>query len=405
MRALMSLQEQILIRLLLMVWLIALTCTASAGQLVDIYRAEVLVTSQSVGARNAAAREAMREVLVRVSGSEAVPEQPEIVSVLSQAHTYLQEFSYASTDKQLEVDGNLVPTTLLILKFSAQGIERLLHEARLPLWPASRPRVLVWLISQDVTGAYSRIADESVLASIQQQAVLRGLPVQFPAQDFEDSIALPSESLWSLDEASIQQASERYKPDAILIGRYSQTEAELWQASWQLLHSAGNHSEGNHSAANPPFEDQAADPLALFPRAVNAVADNFAGLYAIVPRDSGPDVIVMRIGNVKTFSAFKNVQRYLEGLTMVKRLELLEVVGQDQLVRLAIEGDQALLLSTLALGKKLFPAIVEAPVLAPENTPVLDRLDILTSGLPPPLPAPAQGLGSLGSPLVYRWQP
>jgi hypothetical protein len=224
--------------------------------------------------------------------------------------------------------------------------------------------------------------------------------VQLPAQDFEDSIALPSESLWSLDEASIQQASERYKPDAILIGRYRQLETELWQASWQLLHGAGNHS-----SANPLFEDQTVDPTTLFTRAINAVADNFAGLYAIVPRDSGPDVIVMRIGNIKTFSAFKNVQRYLEGLTMVKRFELLEVRGQDQLVRLAIEGDQTLLLSTLALGKKLFPAVAEAPVMAPENTPVLDRLDILTSGLPPPLPAPAQGLGSLGSPLVYRWQP
>lgn len=399
MRALLSLQEQILTRLLI-TFAAALGMTfwaysAAADQIVDVYRAEVLVASQTVAERNTAARAALREVMVRVSGDMSVADQPDIRAAINRAQNYLHEFSYASTDARLERDGQSLPASLLILKFSPQAVERLLREASLPIWPASRPTLLIWSIFQDPAGAWHRVPDQPIVDALNRQASLRGLPLILPLQDFEDNIALPSDSLWNMDEMTIKQASERYKPDAILIGRYSQTESERWQGSWQLLHNSGNVL----------FEDQAADAPALFTRALNAVTDNFAGLYAIVPRESGPDVIVLRIEELSDFGAYKNVQRYLEGLAMVKRMELLEVDGSRQLVRLYIDGDQAQLLSTLELGKKLFPINAQTLPVMPvvPAAPVIDQLDVLSSGLPPPLPV--QNPGSFGNPLVYRWQP
>jgi hypothetical protein len=396
MRALLSLQEQILTRLLItLATAMGITlwaCAAAAEQVVDVYRAEVLVASQAVGERNTAARTALRDVMVRVSGDMTVPNQPEIRTAINQAQIYLQEFSYASTDERLERDGKLLPARLLILKFSPQSIERLLRDARLSIWPASRPKLLVWSIFRDTAGALHRVPDEPITQALYQQATLRGLPLTLPQQDFEDNIALPSDSLWNIDEVVIKQASERYKPDAILIGRYSQDSNGQWQGSWQLLHSSGN----------TPFEDRAGDAPTLFVRALNTVTDNFARLYAIVPRESGPDVIVLRIEGVSDFAAYKNLQRYLAGLAMVKRMELLQAEGAQQLVRLHIDGDQTLLLSTLELGKKLFPLNVETvPTLM--VAPVLDPMDVLSTGLPPPLPP--QTPGSFGNPLVYRWQP
>lgn len=366
-------------------------CIATAAQVVDIYRAEVLVTSQSAAERNTAVRGAMHEVMVRVSGDLGAPEQPQIKAAINTAQNYLHEFSYASTDKRLDVGGKSVPATVLVAKFSPQGIERLLREARLPLWPASRPKVLIWSVWQDSSGAFQRVPDEAVLAALYERAALRGLPLLLPLHDFEDSIALSSDNLWNFEETAIKQASERYRPDAILVGRYNQTPDEQWQANWQLLHVNGDTA----------FENHADNASALFSDAIDMAADNFARLYAIVPRESAPDVIVMRIENVSDFGAHKNLQRYLEGLAMVKRLEVLEVQGQKQLLRLYLEGDQALLLSTLELGKKLYP--LSEPVSAAPDIPVFDRVDLLASGLPPPLPAHAAG--SFDNPLVYRWQP
>lgn len=396
MRALLSLQEQILTRLLI-TFAAALSvtfwaCSAAADQIVDVYRAEVLVASQTVAERNTAARTALHEVMVRVSGDMSVAEQPDIRAAINRAQNYLHEFSYASTEARLEREGQSLPASLLILKFSPQAVERLLREARLPIWPTSRPTLLVWSIFQDPAGALHRVPDQLIVDALNEQARLRGLPLVLPLQDFEDNIALPSDSLWNLDETAIKQASERYQPDAILIGRYSQSGDERWQASWQLLHSSGNVL----------FEDQAADAPSLFTRALNAVTDNFAGLYSIVPRESGPDVIVLRIEELSDFGAYKNVQRYLEGLAMVKRMELLEADGSRQLVRLYIDGDKAQLLSTLELGKKLFPLEMQSVPVIPV-APAVDQLDVLSSGLPPPLPV--LNPGSFGNPLVYRWQP
>lgn len=373
-------------------WFALCAFPVMAEQVVDIYRAEVLVKSQSAAVRNIAAREAMREVLIRVSGDTTAPEQPAISAAINQAQNYLLEFSYASTDKRLEVDGESIPATILVAKFSPQGIERLLREARLPLWPASRPKLLIWSVQQDPAGAFHRVPDDTITAALSQRAALRGLPLALPLHDFEDTIALSSDNLWNFDEAAIKEASERYRPDAILVGRYSQTADEQWQASWQLIHASGNKT----------FDDQADTAPTLFTRALDAVADSFARLYAVVPSESGPDVIVMQVENVVDFGAHKNLQRYLEGLVMVKRLELLKTEGQQQLLRLYIEGDQAQLLSTLVLGKKLYPLEIESVGITPA-LPAFDPVDLLDSGLPPPLPAFAPG--SLGKPLVYRWQP
>lgn len=392
----MAVKPKTLRQIMAVLGLLSLAMPSTASQLVDIYRAEVLVASQSVSARNTAARQAMSELIGRVSGSMDTAKQPAIVSALSKAQTYLQEFSYASTEQQLEVEGQPVPAILLQLKFSAQGIERLLRDANLPLWPANRPKVLIWLVSKDTHGSYSRVAEEQVLLALTEQAGIRGLPIVLPTQDFEDTIALPSESLWELDEALIQQASERYQADAILIGRYQLTNNGQWQASWQLFHSSGQQA----------FKAQGLDAPPLFTYAINVSADYFAGLYAIVPRTSDPDIIVMRIDDLNSFADFKNVQRYLEGLAMVKRVEMVEVAARQEWVRLYLEGDQALLLSTLALGKKLFPVAVD-PVSRTQRVPIemanLDRLTVLTGGLPPPLPVAA--LGSINNPLTYRWQP
>lgn len=373
-------------------WFALCASDVMAEQVVDIYRAEVLVRSQSAAVRNIAARDAMREVLIRVSGDTTAPEQPGMKAAINQAQNYLLEFSYASTDKRLEVDGKSIPATVLIAKFSPQGIERLLREARLPLWPASRPKLLIWSVLQDASGAFHRVPDDTIMAALSQRAAVRGLPLALPLHDFEDTIALSSDNLWNFEEAAIKEASERYRPDAILVGRYSQSADGQWQASWQLIHASGNNT----------FDDQAEAASTLFTRALDAAADSFARLYAIVPSESGPDVIVMQVENVADFGAHKNLQRYLEGLVMVKRLELLKIDGQHQLLRLYIEGDQAQLLTTLVLGKKLYPLDTEAVGIAPA-LPAFDPVDLLDSGLPPPLPAFAPG--SLGKPLVYRWQP
>lgn len=389
-----------MLRFLAVLSLYLFAVSIHAEQLVQVYRAEALVTSQSEAQRNAALPESLREVVLRVSGDPGALEHPNVRQALGQAQTYLYEFGYASTDEQLEVDGKLVPATRLLLKFSPPAIEKLLRDSRLSLWPANRPKLLIWLVMSDETGTKHRVPEEEVLKALYDQAGLRGLPLLLPMQDLEDNLALSIENLWNMDELAIKAASERYKADAILIGRYSKNVSGVGRANWQLIHSSGNQS----------FDTDSADVPGLFTKAIDASADYFARLYAIVPSEEGPGVVIMQVNEVRNFSTYKNLERYLQGLGMVSRVELIVSEKDSLLLRLYTEGDINLLTSTLELGKKLYPVISESVPNRPV-TPYRDtteenweKVDVEPADSSLAAPDPAQARGSLASPLIYRWQ-
>lgn len=384
-----------LIRVLLSSLLLALTIPAFAGQSVDIYRAQALVKSQAEAERNAAARATFGEVIVRVSGQRNALENPVIRSAMARAQHYLFGFSYKSSSEKLVESGRSFTALALQLNFEPQAIEQLLREAQLPLWPAQRPKVLVWLVFKDQAGLHlvPEVGDSQAMNA---HAAYRGLPLTFPKYDVEDNVSISADDLWALNQEKIKAASLRYKADAILIGRYtpsslgpiptaviidpaaaidsttfvsssmaasvaassSSASAELlgdavpvapvqgpWLGDWLLIHNGDS----------PAFADETPEVKGLFSSAIDAAADHFAAQYAIMPSTQGPQNIVLRINNITSFGAFKQAQAYLEDLALVQRMEVLTVNADGLLVRLTTNADSKLLMNTLALGRYLAP--------------------------------------------------
>lgn len=340
----------------------------------DIYRAEQLVTSQSAAERERAARMALGDLAVRVSGDQAAREHEEINAALGRAQDYVYEFNYASTNETLERDGRELPATKLVLKFSPSAIEGLLRTAGLPLWPPNRPALLVWLVKDDAEGL-QQVTEDERREALRELAEQRGLPLILPLHDLEDRLALSARQLWSMDEPAIEKASERYDADAVLVGRYSSTSTGVWRSNWQLYHSQGN----------PTFDVEGASAQELIGSAFHRVADHLADLYAVTPSEAGPAAAVIELVNVDSFGQYKQAQRYLDGLAMIRRTELVSVDPQGLVLRLYMEGDLERLLSTLALDKKMQPSVQAAHVNLPEN-PFLPRATLM-------------------NPLRYTWQP
>lgn len=455
------------LRLLVSSLIVALASAATAGQKVDIYRADTLVKSQSEGERNAAARATFGEVIVRVSGQRNALEHPAIKAALPKAQNYLFGFSYKSSTERITVDGKTFPAVGLQLNYEPQAIEQLLRESQLPLWPATRPKVLVWLVAKDPTGL-RLIPEVTDLQAMQLQAQYRGLPLSFPKMDLEDSLSLTADDLWAVDLEKIKTASLRYKADAILVGRYtpynlgpipmplddappsggvdgreitftSPTPLNRpmtmvgagatdvapapvtqgpWLGDWQLIHASSDQT----------FADETPEVTGLFVSAIDHAADYFANQYAIMPTNQGPQTIVLRIGNITGFGEFKQVQAYLGELAMVQRMEVVKINAEGMLVRLTTEGDVKLLMSTLALGRRLAPLQSATLVDTPTGAVVVDQAAVVVSdpGLdaevmaeldqalaneqipgitpaPPQMQAPVYG-GTAENPLIYVWQ-
>ena len=406
------------LRLLVSSLIVVLASTASAGQKVDIYRADTLVKTQSESERNAAARATFGEVIVRVSGQRSALDHPAIKAAQSSAQNYLFGFTYKSSPEKITVDGKTFPALSLQLNYEPQAIEKLLRDSQLPLWPVIRPKVLVWLVAKDSTGL--RLVPEATdLQAMQLQAQYRGLPVSFPKLDLEDSLSLTADDLWALDIEKIKTASLRYKADAILIGRYtpyslgpippavvvdplaaetpgeetaasslssSSTASSMavdgvidaapapanqgpWLGDWQLLHASSDQA----------FADETPEVKGLFTAAIDHAADYFANHYAIVPTNQGPQTIVLRVGGITGFGQFKQAQAYLDELAMVQRMEVVKVDAEGMLVRLTTDGDVKLLMSTLALGRRLAPLQSDTLVDTPAGAVVADQAPVVVN--------------------------
>ena len=121
--------------------------------------AEVLVVSQDEKQLSRGAQAGLLQVLVRVSGSQEVEKNPLIARSISNPKAYYNQYSYESTNKVLQISGQLVPAKLLRLHFEPSAIAKLLRQAGFSVWGSSRPGVLLWLAVSDSDGRRLLSAD------------------------------------------------------------------------------------------------------------------------------------------------------------------------------------------------------------------------------------------------------
>lgn len=349
----------------------------SAVQVVDLYQAETLVFSQSPAERRQAATDGLAEVILRVSGIPDALQHPQVVGALKRAETYVYEFYYNSTDETLADENQQpVPAEKIILKFSAQAIDKLLRQAQLPIWPANRHSLTVWMVEDSVRNGLHLVSETDSplgVSALKHSGVRRGLPLINPLLDLQDQMALPAKAAWQFNEAVIREASARYGADGILVGRYSQTSRGQWRATWLLLREQGSEI----------FDSEGFELDGVIARGLDKVANYLAGIYSIVPRGELTDSVIMKIEGVGQFGDYAQLVDYIEGLAVVRRVHILSVDQQSVMLQLFTEGDFALLTSALNLDKKLQP--------------------VASIGVGPLNSQWGGPKGSYNNPLNYRW--
>ncbi len=347
-----------------------------------LYQAEVLVASQGSRARTEAAAQGLADVVVRVSGVPEAGQLPRVMGAMSKPLRWLEAFHYESTDELLEHNGVEVSASRLILRYSASAIEQLLRDAGLPVWPANRPSVLVWMVQDDVVEGrrvVSLLEQPEVLEATQAVSERRGLPMVTPLLDLQDQMALSADDLWGLDENLILNASSRYQADAVVVGRYTQTSGGQWRATWLLL----------HKGSREVFDSRGLDTAAWVDDGFGQVVSYLAGMYAIVPQIGTSEAVVMELDGVETFADYFQALKYLQDLAMVNRADPSAVSVSTLRLNLFTEGSVSLLLDALALDNRLKPKSV---------------VTVSSQSSVTPVPVWQMGpQGSANNPLRYEW--
>lgn len=324
-------------RCCLALWMWLLPCLALAqGQ--DLYSGEVPVASQDEALRAEALSEALKQVLVKVSGDGGAAEQPALAEALAKPDGLLQAFYYRQ-----EVDrSGATPRIQLyyVASFDPRAVRGLLDRAGLAQWARERPALVVW-VAADLDGATRLLRDVEV-QTLLRRGTERGLNLKTATLDADEQAAGRLADIEARALGNLKMAAARYNAPGVLAGRLYRT-ADGVLGRFQL--SDGERDEG--------FEVRATDASAALRDAADRSADLLAQRYAFAAADSTPARVEIAVQGLRSATDFGRVLNYLRSLSVVQDLDL-DGAENDQLRASAtVAGGEERLRQLVSLGEVL----------------------------------------------------
>ncbi len=300
---------------------IVLAMPAQAESFGDLYSVTVSYTGQN----EAAFREAMRAILVRVTGRRDAPELENLAPLVAQASNYVVSFRRAA--------GNQLAVT-----FDGPAIENAVDASGLAFWGNERPITLIWLAIDRGGGRRALVSASDTnteKSRIDENAERRGLPLIWP--DAGDDLVRAMQQAWSGDHDPLIDAARRYGADGVLIGRARLTAAGASAVEWSF------------SAAG--LSAQATGELEAGPE---LAADRYASLYASRGAAQRSEQIVTVTG-IGTLEAYAAAMRSLSRLAPVRGVAVDEVTPDAVSFLVNVRGDPEALHQAILRDGRLQP--------------------------------------------------
>lgn len=366
--------------LLLVLVVTAVPC--GAVEVRGLYEARVPVLGQDRKERNEAIERAFAEVLVRVSGRGAIGTVPGLAERLPQANRYVQQFRYRAITPppaQPAAPAEPVPTQILWVRFDAKSVNRLLRQFGLPVWGATRPATLAWVVVDDQgrRRILSNDMQHPVRDLIDERARRRGLPLQLPLYDLQDRAAVRISDVWGNFEDAILQASTRYQTEAVLVGRVYRGFGDVWNARWTL------YSDGQRQ----DWEFRSLELAEVVLPGVDQTVETLAARFAQVNQDRASNDLTIAISGVRTLADYRRVADYLAKLSDVEKVQPFVLEAERATFNVRVRSGRLAVAQAISLGDVLTTEITGvAPAPSP---PGGDGRNPADGALTPPDPASA----------------
>ena len=280
-----------------------LACTAAtpavAVTVSDLYVAEVDLEQDTQAQRAAAYGDAMGQVLVRLTGRPDAGQIEETEEIRRAAERYVQQY-------RVTRDGRLW------VAFDGAALDAALAQRGLPIWGAERPTVLLVVAVDQGGGARFVLSAEDEVPEpaaeeLREQLSLlarnRGLPIVLPLMDAQDRSVISFGEVWGGFDQALQAAGERYRTDAVLLGRLSTDAA--FRTRWTLY-----------------VGDQSYRWTGSVDDGVNGASDHFAQRFAVTTGAAVEGEIGLAVRGISSVEDYGRVLAYLERLTAVRSVQV-----------------------------------------------------------------------------------
>jgi hypothetical protein len=319
---------------------------AGAVQVPGLYAAEVPVRDQSAEARTAGVANALRQVLVKLTGDRGAGSGAAVAGLLDRAGDYVQQYRYREVEMPpLEAGGNPWRELRLWVQFDEAALDRDLRGLGVPIWDRERPATLAWLVMGGEQGRDWITPDlhPALVGALNRRAEARGIVVVHPLFDLEDASALTVSDVWGGFPQAVQNASLRYRADAVLTGVLEPVAAGIWEARWTVYLDGGAHS----------FTSAGDLPEAVLEEGVDGLADLLAARYVQTTVSGEAIPAEVTVADVFTVDDYARVLKYLSSLNSVASIEVARVEPGQVSFALRVHGGEPALAQAVALGRTL----------------------------------------------------
>jgi len=316
--------------------------TAQAVVIKDLYEALVPVESQSREERKTALTTGLIEVLTRVSGQTLIvsedPEAPLVIAIQNPTR-YTRQFRYRKNGKgrsRLE----------LWIKYDDKAVNTLLQSNNKPVWGHTRPPTLVWgvVTENGQRKLLSNSENHTMKSAMKWMANKRGLPLTFPLMDLTDRSSISVSDIWGNFEDRIISASQRYKPEAIIVGRLYKGSSGEWSARWSL------YQQGRRQDFNVDAEQNIYTVIAPV---IAQTAETLAQQFALVKTEEISEDVTVQISGVSSLKEFNHVIKYLKSLAAVSNVSPLVVGSEAATFKLTTQSGRLGVSQAIKLGHVL----------------------------------------------------
>ncbi len=336
-------------RLLPVILLLLSAMYVQARTTVDLYLADIPVSSESKRLSDADARRALAQVLIRITGNPDILRREEVIEALKQAGRMVFRFRF---HREQSAEGEV--QTRVEVGFDPAGVQKLVRTLSLPWWNENRPELL-WVVVHNRQGVRQLVNEESLPALMEgsRTARERGLPLTLPLLDLLDRQHLSAVELWGGFTDGLEPVASRYGADGWLLLRLEPLSG-AWKARWQL------RLPGKPRHAQRQWQRIDADLGALLSHGMDRAAALLAETEAIPLSEAGSGLVWIEVDGLHSLANWLELESWLLRQPWVEQLELRALHAGKTRLEIHITTDVHTMEQALA-ASGLLEAVAEDP--------------------------------------------
>jgi hypothetical protein len=304
---------------LLILLLILLPAAKVFAAPTGLYTGEVLVQSQQASERKRALPFALKQVLQKLSGLGSFDDHPLVDPVLDSAASIVVSFHYRKVETILS-DDSISNRLYLVARFAEAEVNELMRKLQLPLWPAERQPVEIWVVVDDGMGRRIMPVEYAYAwESMNEIAAARGQPLSWPQPDEEGIFPVDAQLLWGGYTEDISGEG-----GAVMIAAARREGAE-WSVRLNLEYGGQNWAWRHHDV----------DLQQALSNGMHQAVNLVATANTIAAIDQGKWLHELTVTGIVGANDYLLCLDYLQSLSVVDRVSL--IAASRGMVRFSLE--------------------------------------------------------------------